>query len=168
MKSRLIAAVTAAAVALGGLAATPAAAWSKREQDALKIILGAAAVGLIINEMDKNGRDRRAPRSQGYVPPFGSGDGYYRDRNGYDDDWRDDYNRRKVRRDYRVPAECVYDVRTSNGWRDVVSASCMRQFGLSRDLPRECSFQIRTNGGRSTVYGPNCLESHGWRVAGRR
>lgn len=178
MKSRLIAAVTAFAVALGGLAATPAAARNHRDNDALKIILGAAAAGLIINELQKNGGNRRVEPAQVYVPPFGSTDrydrdGYYRNRDGYfgnDDgyyrrDWRGDEDR--TRRSHRVPSECVYDIRTSDGRRDVVSASCMSQFGLSRSLPRECSFQIRTNGGRSTVYGPNCLERYGWRVAGR-
>lgn len=183
MKSRLIAAVTAAAVALGGLAATPVSAKDHRDNDALKIILGAAAAGLIINELNKNGGNRRAQPAQIYVPPFGNdggyGDGYYRNRDGYFGDGnhggRDGYQRNwnrsdqhRSRRSHRVPAECVYEVRTSNGWRDVVSSSCMRQFGLSRSLPRECGFQIRTNGGRSTVYGPNCLERYGWRVVGRR
>jgi hypothetical protein len=163
MKSRLIAAVTAAAVALGGLAATPADAWSKREQDALKIILGAAAVGVIINQLDKQDRNDRARRAPVHDAPFGYDDGYYRDRG----DWRR-HDDRQVRRSHRVPEECVYDIRTSNGRRDVVSASCMRQFGLSRGLPRECAFEIRTRKGNTPVYGPNCLESHGWRVAGRR
>lgn len=183
MKSRLIAAVTAFAVALGGLAATPALAEKRRDNDALKIILGAAAVGLIINELDKNGRGGRAQPAQIFVPPFGNDDGYYRnrdgyfgdrdgyyrdrDRDGYNRDWHRDRDQNRSRRAHRVPSECVYDVRTSNGRRDVVSASCMRQFGLARSLPRECSFQIRTNSGRSTVYGPNCLKRYGWRVSGR-
>ncbi len=184
MKSRLIAAVTAFAVALGGLAATPADAWSKREQDALKIILGAAAVGVIINQLDKQDRDNRSRPAQVYVPPFGYDDGYYRDRynrDGYfgDDDgyyrhrdgYRNDWGRRddrRTRRSHRVPSECVYDIRTSDGWRDVVSASCMRSLGLSRALPRECAFEVRTRRGNTVVYGPNCLERRGWRVAGRR
>lgn len=165
MKSRLIAAVTAAAVALGGLAATPAHA-EKRNNDALKIILGAAAVGLIVNELNKSNRNSRSDRAQVYVPPFGNDDGYYRQQDGYRD-WRYDDNRYRNSRSQRIPSECIYDVRTSDGRRDVVSASCMREFGLSRSLPQECAFQIRTNGGRSTVYGPNCLSRYGWRIASR-
>ena len=52
--------------------------------------------------------------------------------------------------------------------REVVSARCMREFGLSRGLPSECAFDIRTSVGRRTVYGPQCLSDYGYRVASIR
>lgn len=138
MKSRIIAAVAAGAVALSTALATPAAAWSEREQNALAAILGALAVGAIINDLDKDNNKRRHPP-------------------------RNEPVRARV-----IPGECVYQVRTNRGMRDVVSPRCMDEFGLAHRLPAECAFDVRVKGKNRTVYGPRCLGQYGWRVGEAR
>ena len=59
MKNRIIAAVTAIALTLTSAAATPAMAQDKGN-DALKVLLGAAAIGLLISQANKNKRDGKA------------------------------------------------------------------------------------------------------------
>lgn len=141
MKRRVIAAITAAAVAISTVAPTTAGAWGRNEQDALKFALGGIALGLILNEATK---DQRQTKSYTYQRPT------------------------PVRGGKVIPGECLYRVKTNAGPRDVVSSSCMADFGLSRNLPRECAFDIRGYDGRSKVYGPRCLGQYGWRVSQSR
>lgn len=140
MKSRLIAAVAAASLALTSMAATPAQALSDRERDALKIIAGAVILGAIINEAQKDKKEKKRKRDPEPVR--------YRNR--------------------IVPAACVYDVKSGKGRRDVVSRACMEDYGLARRLPADCAFEIRTNRGNRLVYGPRCLEDYGYRIEGVR
>ncbi|MCX7889395.1 MAG: hypothetical protein N2422_06640 [Rhodobacteraceae bacterium] len=129
MKRQLIAAVAAGSLALSGLAATPAAAWGEREQNALALILGLGIAGMII---DNANRDRRSHHS-------GSAS-------------------------RRIPGECVYDIRTGQGLRSVVSKSCVEDYALAR-LPSECAFTVRSHGGGNrVVYGTRCLKDNGFRI----
>lgn len=146
-KTRLIALVSAAAIALG--AAAPASALDDR--DALRLILGAAALGLIINEASKDKR-RPAPNATRYY------------NNGW---WYDDDYRRPSRRPALIPAECTFPIRTNNGPRNVVSARCLNEFGIARKLPRECAFDVRVRGEMRRVFGARCLEQNGFRIAYR-
>lgn len=152
MQTRLIAAVTALAVTLSGIGATPAVAWDQKEQRALALILGAVALGAIINNEDKK-RSRPSPvPAPKYQPQPAHQKPYHR---GHGNDrWR---NR-------TIPAECVYDVRTGEGRREVVSKACLSDFDFGRRLPAECAFEIRTERGRREVYGPRCLEEFGYRI----
>ena len=146
-KTRLIALVSATAIALG--AAAPASALDDR--DALGLILGAAALGLIITEANKDKR-RSAPNVTRYD------DGYWYD---------DDYRQRPSRRHALIPAECAFKVRTHDGPRNVVSARCLNEFGIARRLPRECAFDVRVRGDMRRVFGARCLERNGFRIAYR-
>jgi len=138
MKSRIVAAVAVAALALGSITATPAAALGKNERDALKFALGAVALGLIIKEIDDNKKKKKGKHR------YGAHGG-------------------KV-----IPEACVYDIRTRDGLREVVSARCVAEFGVSGRLPEACAFDIRTDGGHRTVYGPRCLREYGYRVGDAR
>jgi hypothetical protein len=133
MKNRLITAVAAAAVAVSGMSATPAAAWGEKEQNALALILGLGVAGAILNDME-DGKHRPKPTPARY----------------------------KV-----IPSECVYEVKTRKGYRDVVSKSCVAEFGLKR-LPAECAFDVRTRNGTRTVFGPRCLQDFGYRIEDAR
>lgn len=144
MKRHLIAATAALSLALSGLTAGPVAAKDRKSDDLVKLLLGAAAVGLILNEMNggrlfQPNRARTAPDP--YVPPFG----------------------REPER--LIPGECAMDVKINGRWREVISERCVREFGLSRRLPAECAFDIRAEAGVRRVYGPQCLGDHGYRVA---
>ncbi|MCY1126529.1 hypothetical protein OU426_06660 [Frigidibacter sp. RF13] len=146
MKRQMISLAAAAALALSGMAA-PARAEDK---DVLKLLLGAAAVGLLINQVNKN-KNKTDRVTRNPYPYVG-------------DDWTyqgDDRNHKKAR---YIPSECVMDVTVGGRLREVVSARCLKEFGLARKVPAECGFDIRTSVGTRTVYGPQCLRDYGYRI----
>ena len=162
MKNRLIAAVTAAALALSSVVATPAAAMSEKDRKALTLLLGAAAVGLIISESNKNKKKRQAAevaRNPGYGYDYRRedyGTGFRRP-----EEWQPGHhNRRAI-----VPAQCVFSIRGSHGPRDVVSSRCLSEYGLDRRLPRDCAFEIDTGWGSRSLYGAHCLRQNGFAVS---
>lgn len=156
MKRRLITAFTVAALALTTAFATPAAAMSDKDRRALTLLLGAAAVGVIISESNKNKKKRQAAevaRNPGY------GHDILRDQGSL---------RRDHRRGVLIPAQCAFSVRGGQGPREVVSSRCLSEMGLNRRLPRDCAFEIDTGWGSRTVYGARCLRQNGYRIAGMR
>lgn len=157
LHSRLTAAATALALALGSLTAStaPASALGSRDEKALGWIIGLGATALILNEMSKDqSRPRAQPAPRG-PQPWGQGS------------HRRDDNRRDAR--MTVPGNCLIAVRTHNGRREVVSGRCASEVMGRNALPRSCAFDLITNrGGRpERVYGRNCLEDNGYRI-GRR
>ena len=157
-KPRLVALISAAAIALG--ATTPAFALNEREQNALALILGAAAIGAIINDANKDKNRKRAAQVTRYQDHRWDQDGRWDRR--YDDDRS--FRRPRV----AIPAQCTFPIRGGHGPRTVVSSRCMSQFGIARKLPRNCAFDVRIGRDRERVYGAQCLEQNGFRVAGRR
>ncbi|PKP74170.1 MAG: hypothetical protein CVT84_09785 [Alphaproteobacteria bacterium HGW-Alphaproteobacteria-6] len=156
MKSRLIAAATAAALALGSLSATPAAALDRGERTALTLLLGAAAVGLIVSNNNKRKND--VNRNTVYDPYYQGNNGRFR--RGFDD--------HDNRRFQSVPQHCQRSVRGNDGRRDVISARCLRDAGFRRSLPAHCAFELRDKGRRDTVYGARCLRQEGFRIGQSR
>lgn len=146
MKRHLIAATAALSLALSGLS-MPAMAKEKKD-DLIKLLLGAAAVGLILNQA--NGGKLFAPT---------------RNRTVYDDDEVPPFSRQPER---LIPGECAFEVNVNGRLREVVSERCTREFGLSGRLPAECAFDVRTSSGTRRVYGPQCLSDYGYRVASIR
>lgn len=160
MKRQMIAGVTALALALSGLAVQPAAA--KDKNNTLKLLLGAAAVGILLNQM--NGAQAATPRQfLGLNQPRSRGE-----RGDWDDD-EDGYGYRSgyghAIRAGTIPGECLTDVSVGGRLRQVVSGRCLNQFGLAGSLPDECAFDVRTYSGRRTVYGEQCLRDYGYRIA---
>jgi hypothetical protein len=145
MKNRIIAAVTAIALTLSSAAATPAMAQD-RGNDALKVLLGAAAIGLLLNQVNKNKQDDKKQVT----------------RNTHYTHWQPNRNYGQDKR--RIPPQCVFSVRG----HDVVSARCLEEFRAARNMPSSCAFVINTSWGRRTVYGSRCLRDRGFIVAGRR
>lgn len=142
MFRKLTATLAAAAVALTGITATPAFAIGEREEDILKLMLGAGAIALLVDRA--NDKKRQA------------------DHNRYRHDYRHDARGRII------PGECVFDVRTRDGRRNVVGKRCVEQSGFRGRLPQDCAFQIRTNRGPTTVYGQRCLRDRGYRIEAAR
>lgn len=156
MKRQLIAGAAALALVLSGLTVVPAEAKGKNN-DALKLLLGAAAVGILLNQM--NAAQGATP--QGFLtqrprhsPDIWSGDDEDNRWNGYG----------HAIRAGTVPGECLTDMRMDGRLREVVSGRCLNQFGLAGSLPDECAFDVRTSYGRRTVYGPQCLRDYGYRI----
>lgn len=133
MSRKLIAAVTAFAIALTGMTTTPASALS--EAETRRLLLGALALGLIINELDKP--DRR---------PVQGAPVYTRDRRAI------------------IPAACIAQVRNRGRVTDVVTQRCVEQSGLRVRLPRDCGLWINRHGHRSVVYATSCLSENGFRI----
>ncbi len=147
----------AATIALTSLTATPAAALSEKDRNALGIVLGIGTMALIIDGIEKDKKQVR--RTERYEER-------YQDR--YQDRWDDD--RREARRDarYTVPARCVTRVETRGRIREVISGRCMERNASRVNLPQACAFDIRTDHNRrEEVFGRNCLESHGYRISRR-
>lgn len=145
MKRQMTAFVTATALALSGMVAQPAEARSKHSNDALKLILGAAAVGLLLNQMNKNSAQASTPLTGPWPNPKPLPVSLP-----------------------TVPGECVMDLTVNGRLREVVSARCMREFGAAARLPEECAFDIRTSAGTRSVYGPQCLRENGYRIEAAR
>lgn len=160
LRTRLVSATTALALALGSLSfsAAPAAALSDDGEKALGWILGLGAAAILLNEMENGSSQHRGHRNPGFGPDI---------RDGRVIDGRFDGRRNGPHRpDSRltVPAQCLIAVRTPNGRREVVSGRCADEVRL----PHACAFDLITDHGRrETVYGRNCLEGQGYRI-GRR
>ena len=162
MTRKLIATIAAAAIALSGLTATPAAALDDRE--VIKLLLGAAAVGVLVNELNKKNKKEIAAENA------------YRNNNvyRYDDDrydrYRNDDNHRSSRANHNrvIPSNCLFDIRTRNGNRAVVGERCVENSNFRGNLPKACKFEMRRDGRKQTVYGANCLRDRGIRIASAR
>jgi len=166
MKSRLIAAATAAALALGSLSATPATALDSGERTALTLLLGAAAVGLIVSNNNKRKND--VNRSTVYDPYYQGNNGRFRRDDDHDNRFRRGFDDHDNRRFQTVPEHCQRSVRGNDGRRDVISARCLRDAGFRRSLPAHCAFDVRDKGRRDTVYGARCLRQEGFRIGQSR
>jgi len=157
LRTRLTAAVTAAAVGIGALATTasPAAALSDDGRQALGWVVGIGAAALLLNELDKDKDRRRVAPAPVYTPPAG----YYDRRHDRDD--RHVYTPSRV----YVPTSCLMQVRTRDGRREVVGGDCAQRALGRVELPRSCAFDLLTeHGRRERVYGRNCLEDRGFRL----
>lgn len=142
---RLTASLAALAVAASTLVAAPAPARAG-EDDLIKFILGAAAIGLILNETQKN---RPAARAQ-QAPPHHAVPRHaapHRQRQA------------KV-----IPASCLFDVQGRYGPRPVVGQRCVKRWDQRARLPGACSFDLRPGPRERTVYGLRCLRREGYRI----
>lgn len=181
IKTKATALATAAALALGTIAAsaTPAAALGKKDRQALSIILGIGAAALILDGMNKD-NNRRVQAAPGYYPRETWQERQRRlererrDRERREAELRRERERRaaEARRERErdrifLPAQCVQKVKTRRGWGEVVSASCLDR-RTERRLPANCAFTMKTGRhGVEKVYGSNCLEDQGIRLSRR-
>ncbi|MCB2093130.1 MAG: hypothetical protein H6901_11230 [Rhodobacteraceae bacterium] len=160
MKSRLITVFAVVAIAFNGLSASSALADSKRDKQVLTLLLGAATLGLILNEAKKKDRRDTGPvwRDDHSHHPY-----FLRD--------QDKDRRHNWRRDHRdgqdrlLPSICAYDLKSYNGRSKVVSRQCLADYGMHRGLPRECAFEAKGKHGWGVVYGARCLRENGYRIA---
>ncbi|MEZ5776891.1 MAG: hypothetical protein R3E44_00870 [Paracoccaceae bacterium] len=130
MKRNLIAAMTAAAFAISTLTATPAAANNKNDISALEAILGVIALGVIVNELDKD-KSRGGRQNSGFsrykviptacVFPVRGHKG------------RSDVVSSRCLRNSGVkgpyPNRCAFDIRTRYGRQTVFGTRCMQNYG---------------------------------------
>lgn len=158
MFRRLAASLATAALVLATALPTPAAAMSDKDRQLLTILLGAAVVGAIIHDANKD-RKKPAPVSRHHDDRFRFND--WNDRDWRGEDWRGDRWRQRT-----IPAECVVSIRGAGGRHEVVSARCLNEAGIRRGLPAECAFNIDAGWDSRRVYGTRCLRQNGFRIAG--
>lgn len=157
MFRRLAASLATAALLLVSALPTPAAAMSDKDRQLLTILLGAAVVGAIIHDANK---DRKKPA------PVSRHDDRFRFNDWNDRDWRGGGWQGDHRRHRTIPAECVISIRGAGGRHEVVSARCLNEAGIRRGLPAECAFNIDAGWDSRRVYGTRCLRQNGFRIAG--
>ncbi|GAA0296696.1 hypothetical protein [Rhodovulum strictum] len=137
-----LAPLLAASIALTPVAAAPARA----ADDLAKILLGAAAVYVIVDKLESNRRSaNRVETNQaaGWYGPRG-------------------HDRHRV-----IPASCVRSVDTRRGSERIVTERCLRNEGIRR-LPDRCEISVRGPRGSVDAYRLSCLQNAGYRVEGRR
>ncbi|SIO48384.1 hypothetical protein SAMN05444722_2530 [Rhodovulum sp. ES.010] len=139
MTRRFLIALIAGALALTPVGAAPARA----DDDLAKALLGAAALFVIVKEIEDNRKDRKKAQR---VERFGGRHAH----------------RRPAPR--VIPARCIRRVETPNGWGRVAVERCLNRAGV-RGLPRRCEIALR---GPRDGYGLRCLARAGYRVEGRR
>ncbi len=167
--SRFTATLAAAAIALTGLTATPAAA---QDRDLARFLAGAALVAIIATAASRNRAEAERPRHDRRY------DNRYDDR--YDSRRENRYDNRKDRRYGQppygnawgrravLPASCAIEVRNRGRNEMLYNPRCLERAGIHR-LPRQCERELRTNRGSRTVLSGPCLQQAGYRVeAGRR
>jgi hypothetical protein len=137
---RLTAGLAALAIAATALVAAPAPARAGND-DVLKFLLGAAAIGLILNEANK--RQQPVARAATVAPR---------------------HSPRPPSRLKAVPASCLFDIEGRYGPRPVVGERCVRRWDARADLPAACAFDLRPGPRERTVYGLRCLRDRGYRI----
>jgi hypothetical protein len=143
--SRFTGLLAAAAIALTGLSAQPAAA---QDRDLARFLAGAALVAIIATAASRNRAEAEAPRY---------GQRYGQHQRGHA------WGRRAV-----LPASCSIQVRNRGRNELLYNQRCLERAGFHR-LPRQCERELRTNRGSRTVLSGACLQQAGFRVeAGRR
>ncbi len=156
--SRLMrgATATAAAAAIAATAVTASAAPARASSssDLLKLLAGAAAVGLIVRELDRGARAK--PRDHGRIDPAPKKRGKGHGAGG------------RHRSTTAIPQHCQLRTRGNHRGDSYYSARCLRGAGLSpRQLPNRCETRLRTRNGHVQAYSGRCLRDAGFRVARR-
>lgn len=146
MKNRIIAMITATALAVSG-----AGQASADEDLALKLALGALGAGILAQQIDRN----RDPAPLPVDGIWGNDDWRWQET----PTWQSGKHRRKT-----IPGACVFDARVHGDWREFVAPGCLEDFGLRANLPRSCKEMVRTNRGRINAFDLPCLEHKGYRV----
>ena len=164
IRKTLITATLAAALVFSPLTSAPARA----DNDVGKILLGAIALGVVVNAIEKKrDRDQAEEQSQHvdrgrHQPPYGE-----RPRHGQRPPV--EVPGRFRPRNRVLPAQCEFDVRTWDGRTDVLGARCMERAGVRVNrLPNRCEFSIPSPRGPRTVFGKRCLRHEGYTVEARR
>lgn len=149
--------LAAGAVALAGAfaPATPAHA----DDDLIKFLAGAAAVGLIVKSLDDSSKRRAKPGRQHYSDRHHFDDRHhYRDRNR-------DRSRYHRHHGVRVPIHCALPTRGHRASDTYYSRRCLLRAGMARHLPASCTQNVRSNHGYITVYSGRCMARSGLTVA---
>ena len=135
MFRNLTAYMSAAAVACAGFTAAPARA---DDNDLLKLLAGAAVIGIIAHEARKD-RKRREARHPAPPPPPAPVISY------------------------TLPGQCLTTLRDGQGWKGYYFKSCTDGI-LRSQLPAECLREVSTQSGIRLAYAEPCLLNRGYKI----
>jgi hypothetical protein len=139
LRNRFLALVAAGATALGLFAASAAPVKAETDNGAFfRFLLGAAALAIIVHELDDDDDDSDKP----VVIDPGNGSG----RN--------------------VPAACALEIDGMEHGRVAYSQNCLRSYNF-RKLPVHCSFEARVWGKPDRLFPARCLRQAGFRLEPR-
>ena len=150
LPSRLRAAALAGAVAIAG-AAAPAPA-SALDRDALRVIAGLIALGVVAKVVDDRldrRRDEARERERSRDDRFA----------GHRPAVAPDRHRPRAG---ALPAACLRDVVISRGVDRVVGAGCLSRRGVRAALPSRCATRVHAGGRERRAYGARCLRDAGF------
>ena len=150
LRTSLLAGTLAAATAV---APVPASAL---DEDALRIIAGLVALGVVAKVIDdRNDRRRDEEREE----KARSRDSHA----GWSDGPSPVVEPDRHRRGRLLPASCLRDVVISrDGVRRVVEADCLSRRGVRAALPSSCATRVHAGGRERRAYGTRCLRRAGY------
>lgn len=166
MSRKFIATILAAAVAVTGVAATPARADAK---DVARALAAIATVAIIAKALDNSRDDRRVhdrhpdtkpphvthrPTPQPHVA--------HRPSTVHPRPLPDRVSSRML------PQQCLFTVNARHGAQRVFSKPCLTHtYRHAHSLPRACETQLRGKGPGREVYTAACLRDYGYTLARR-
>lgn len=164
LRTYLANAVTAGAVALAAVTASPAPAAAD-DKDVLRALAGIAAVAVIAGALQNQGRAQPVARAQPWLPVSPApAPRYAEPEPRWDDDraWYDDRSR-DTRGGPRLPSVCAVEV---DGPRPATyyAETCLKREGVGYGLPRYCAQTIRSRDWQGRVYEGDCLRDAGYRL----
>lgn len=148
MSRKFIAAVVAVAISVTAVSSAPARA----DDDAIKIIIGAATLFALTKALkdDKKQNHATVSRTSPTYPPR--------------------VKPRPLPRSARyskvVPQGCLIEHKVRNGKVRLLGQRCMhRNYRHAKRLPQSCRTSVRTRDGLRHGYKPRCLKRNGYRMA---
>ena len=141
IRTYLANAVTAGAVALAAVTASPAPAAAD-DKDVLRALAGIAAVAVIAGALQNQGRAQPVARAQPWLPVSPAPREVAPDPRWDDRAWDDD-RYRETRGGPRLPSVCAVEV---DGPRPATyyPETCLKREGVGYGLPRYCAQTIRS------------------------
>lgn len=114
MKTKLIAFTTATAIAFSGITAAPAQAGP--DEDLIRFLIGAAIVGVVINEANKNNQPVTVTTNNGH----------------YKKKAKRKHHKKHHAHKKNKPRECLRQRWTNHGWKTFYGKRCMINHGWTR------------------------------------
>lgn len=172
MSRKFIATVLAAAIAVTGLAVTPAKADNRDVARALAAIATIAIIAKTLDDSNSRKRDAYHPHA---TPPHAGNRPHPQPHAGHRPHPQPHRPATLQPRplpdrlsNRALPRDCLFSVNTRRGEERVFGKRCLTQtYRSASHLPRACEMQLRDKGRTRDVYTASCLRDYGYTLARR-
>ncbi|MGL6210077.1 MAG: hypothetical protein ACRC14_09640 [Paracoccaceae bacterium] len=147
---RVLAAVTACAMALSVITTSVAPARADNNDDLAKALAAIAIIGIIAHQANKD-RDH-APAPEPIYHPHPKPPVHH------------PHPKPPVYHGPRVPAACAIQIEGNRGDRTFFAGRCLRERGFDYRLPGHCAREIRYYGQKDRIYSERCLREAGFQI----